>query len=54
MPLVRALVSVQLPLEEASPPKGLAWELPAVREELREQSALWGAGEAGGVVAGGV
>lgn len=39
--LVRARVSVQLPLEEASPPKGLAWELPAVRELLRELSALW-------------
>ena len=43
MPLVqvRALVSVQLPLEEASPPKGQAWERPAVRELLRELSALW-------------
>ena len=41
MVLVQARVSVQLPLEEASPPKGLAWELPAVREELREQSELW-------------
>ena len=45
MPQVRVLVqvrvSVQLPLEEASPPKGLAWELPAVREKLRELSALW-------------
>ena len=39
MPQVRVLV--QVPQEEASPPKGLAWELPAVREELREQSALW-------------
>ena len=38
---VWARVSVQLPLEEASPPKGLAWELPAVREKLRELSALW-------------
>ena len=38
---VRALVSVQLPPEGASPPKGLAWELPAVRELLREQPALW-------------
>lgn len=35
--LVRARVSVQLPLEEASPPKGLAWELPVARE----LSALW-------------
>ena len=43
MPLVqvRALVSVQLPLEEASPPQGLAWELPAVQELLRELYALW-------------
>ena len=41
MPLVRALVSVQMPREEASPPKGLAWELPAVRKVLRELSALW-------------
>ena len=45
MPLVRVLVqarvSVQLSLEEASPPKGQAWERPAVREELRELSALW-------------
>lgn len=41
MPLVQALVSVQLPLEEASPPKGLAWELPAVRVLLWELSALW-------------
>ena len=39
--LVQARVSVQLPLEEASPPKGLAWELPAARELLRELSALW-------------
>lgn len=39
--LVRARVSVQLPLEEASPPKGLAWELPVARELLRELSALW-------------
>ena len=38
---VQVRVSVQLPLEEASPPKGLAWELPAVRELLRELSALW-------------
>ena len=38
---VRARVSVQLPLEEASPPKGLAWELPVARELLRELSALW-------------
>lgn len=37
----RARVSVQLPLEEASPPKGLAWELPVARELLRELSALW-------------
>lgn len=43
MPLVqvRALVSVQLPREEVSPPEGLAWELTAVRELLRELSALW-------------
>ena len=47
MPLVRVLVqararvSVQLPPEEASPPKGQAWELPAAREVLRELSALW-------------
>ena len=43
MPLVRvrALVSVQLPREEVSPPQGQAWEPPAVREVLREQSALW-------------
>ena len=39
--LVQARVSVQLPLEEASPPKGLAWERPAVRKLLRELSALW-------------
>ena len=38
---VRARVSVQLPLEEVSPPQGLAWELPAVREKLWELSALW-------------
>ena len=37
---VRVLVSVQLPLEEASPPKGLAWELPAARELLRELPAV--------------
>lgn len=43
MPLVqvRALVSVQLPPEEVSPPQGQAWELPAAREVLRELSALW-------------
>ena len=41
MPLVRALVSVQLPREEASPPKGLAWERPAIQEVLRELSAIW-------------
>ncbi len=41
MPQVRVQVSVQLPREEVSPPKGQAWELPAVRELLREQSALW-------------
>ena len=41
MPQVRALVSVQLPREEVSPPQGQAWELPAVRELLRELSALW-------------
>ena len=28
--LVWALVSVQLPREEVSPPQGLAWELPAL------------------------
>ena len=39
--LEQARVSVQLPLEEASPPKGLAWELPAIQEVLRELSALW-------------
>ena len=39
MPQVQ--VSVQLPREGASPPKGVAWELPAARELLREQSALW-------------
>ena len=39
--LVQARVSVQLPREEVSPPKGLAWELPVARELLREQSALW-------------
>ena len=44
MSLVRVLVSVLalvLVPEEVSPPKGLAWELPAVRELLRELSALW-------------
>ena len=41
MPLVLVLVSVQLSQEEPSPPKGLVWELPVVREELRELSALW-------------
>ena len=42
MPLVKALLAwVLLEREEASPPKGLAWELPAVREVLRELSALW-------------
>ena len=39
MPQVQ--VSVQLPREGASPSKGLAWERPAVRELLWEQSALW-------------
>ena len=39
--LVWALVSVQLAPEEVSPPQGQAWERPAVREVLREQSALW-------------
>ena len=39
MPQVQ--VSVQLPREGASPSKGLAWELPAARELLRELSALW-------------
>lgn len=38
---VQARVSVQLPLEEVSPLQGQAWERPAVRELLREQSALW-------------
>ena len=38
--LVQALVSVQLPREGASPPQGLAWELPAVRELLRELPAV--------------
>ena len=38
---VRALVSVQLPPEEASPPQGQAWELSAERKVLRELSALW-------------
>ena len=38
---VRALVSVQLPREEASPLQGQAWERPAVRKVLRELSALW-------------
>ena len=42
MPQVLVLVSVwALVPEEASPPKGLAWELPAAREVLRELSALW-------------
>ena len=43
MPLVQVQVqvSVQLPQEELSPPKRQAWELPVVREELRELSALW-------------
>ena len=41
MVLVQARVSVQLPLEEASPLQGLAWERPAAREVLRELSALW-------------
>ena len=41
MPLVQVQVSVQLPREEASPSKGLAWKLPAARELLRELSALW-------------
>lgn len=39
--LVQALVSVQLPREEGSSPQGQAWERPAVRELLRELSALW-------------
>ena len=39
--LVQARVSVQLPLEEVSPLQGQAWERPAVRELLRELSALW-------------
>lgn len=43
MPLVLVLarVSVQLPREEGSSPQGQDWEQPAVREELRELSALW-------------
>ena len=44
MPQVQVLMQVSvraLVPEEASPPKGLAWELPAVRELLRELSALW-------------
>ena len=42
MSLVRVLVSVlALVPEEVSPPQGQAWELPAVRELLRELSALW-------------
>ena len=39
--LVQALVSVQLPREEGSSPQGQDWERPAVRELLRELSALW-------------
>lgn len=45
MPLVRVRVqvrvSVQLPREEVSPPQGQDWEQPAVREVIRELSALW-------------
>lgn len=41
MPQVLVLVSVQLLREEVLPPQGQAWELPAVRELLRELSALW-------------
>lgn len=39
--LVQARVSVQLAPEEVSPPQGQDWEQPAVRELLRELSALW-------------
>ena len=39
--LVLARVSVQLPREEGSSPQGKDWEQPAVRELLRELSALW-------------
>ena len=39
--LVLARVSVQLPREEGSSPQGQDWEQPAVRELLRELSALW-------------
>ena len=45
---VQVRVSVQLPREEASPPKGLAWELPVARELLRELSALWAQEKLGG------
>ena len=45
MPLVRVLVlarvSGQLPGEEGASPQGQDWEQPAVRELLRELSALW-------------
>ena len=46
--LVQARVSVQLPREEVSPPEGQAWERTAVRELLREQSALWAQEKLGG------
>lgn len=46
--LVWALVSVQLAPEEGSPPQGQDWEQPAVRELLRELSALWAQEELGG------
>lgn len=39
--LVQARVSVQLAPEEVSPPQGQDWEQPAVREVIRELSALW-------------
>ena len=39
--LVQARVSVQLAPEEGSPPQGQDWEQPAVREVIRELSALW-------------
>ena len=39
--LVWARVSVQLAPEEVSPPQGQDWEQPAVREVIRELSALW-------------
>ena len=44
MPLMLMLMLVSVLMlvpEEASPPKGRARVRPAVREVLREQSALW-------------